>query len=169
MPLLLFLLFLRAILGLAFRRAEQAALLLCNKHLPAVLAHVDRIIRIREHETEYQRNCQHQGMEIPYQGRGVVKQRNVISRRVAAECVHSLTQQSSLFLRVSHQLIVRIVEEFAGRDQEHPILQLGYDPIEALGIFWHKAQRNRQRIIAESGRKGHQAVIPGNATGVGFP
>ena len=53
MPLLLFLLFLRAILGLAFRRAEQAALLLCNKHLPAVLAHVDRIIRIREHETEY--------------------------------------------------------------------------------------------------------------------
>jgi hypothetical protein len=42
--LLLFLLFLRTILGLAFHRAEQAVLLLRNKHLPAVLAHVDRII-----------------------------------------------------------------------------------------------------------------------------
>ena len=60
----------------AFRRAEQDVLLLCNKHLPAVLAHVDRIIRIREHEAEYQRDRQHQGMEIPCQGRGAVKQRN---------------------------------------------------------------------------------------------
>ena len=40
-------------------------MLLCNKHLPAILAHVDRIIRIREHEAEYQRDRQHQGMEIP--------------------------------------------------------------------------------------------------------
>lgn len=169
MPLLLFLLFLRAILGLAFRRAEQAALLLCNKHLPAVLAHVDRIIRIREHETEYQRNCQHQGMEIPYQGRGVVKQRNVISRRVAAECVHSLAQQSALLVCVGHQFVLWIIEKLACRHQERPVLQLGHDPIEALGIFQHEAQRYCQRIITEGSRKGHQAVIPGNATGVGFP
>ena len=65
MPLFLFLLFLCAVLALAFRGAEQTVMLLSNKHFPAVLAHVEWVIRIREHETEYQRNCQHQGMEMP--------------------------------------------------------------------------------------------------------
>ena len=78
MPLLLFLLFLRVIPAPAIRGAEQAVMLLSNKHFPAILAHVDRIIRICEHEAEYQRDCQHQGMKIPYQGRRVVKQRNAV-------------------------------------------------------------------------------------------
>ena len=123
-PLLLFLLFLRAVLALAFRRAEQAVLLLCNKHLPAILAHVERVVRIREHEAEYQRDCQHQGMEIPNKVRGIVKQRNAVSRRVAAERVHGLAQQGALLLCVVHQQIVGIVEESASRDQEHPVLGL---------------------------------------------
>ena len=61
MPLLLFLLFLRAILAPAIRRTEHAVMLLSNKHFPAIFAHVDRIIRIREHKAEYQRDRQHQG------------------------------------------------------------------------------------------------------------
>ena len=66
------LLFLRVIPAPAIRGAEQAVMLLSNKHFPAILAHVDWVIRIREHEAEYQRDRQHQGMEIPNKGRGIV-------------------------------------------------------------------------------------------------
>ena len=65
MSLLLFLLFLHAVLALAFCGAEQAVMLLSNKHFPAILAHVDWVIRIREHEAEYQRDRQHQGTPSP--------------------------------------------------------------------------------------------------------
>ena len=84
MPLFLFLLFLRTVLTLAFRRAEVRVCMISDEYLAAVFADVQRIILIGEHEAEYQRDRQHQGMKVPYQGWGIVKQRNAVRRSIAA-------------------------------------------------------------------------------------